>query len=364
MSFIGSGSYATGVLIPAFKEAGARLHSVASSAGVSGLHAARKFGFEETTTDTDRLLVDAEANAVVITTRHDSRAQFVIKALNAGKPVFVEKPLVLRRAELDEVTQVVADRAGQGQAPLFMVGFNRRFSPLVQKAKSLLDNIRTPKVFIMTVNAGAIPAEHWTQAQDIGGGRIGGEACHFVELFRFLAGCRITGVQVTEMGPAPGLQVRDDKTSFTLSFEDGSFGTVHYLANGHKSFPKERLEIFAGGGILQLDNFRILKGFGWPGFKNMRPSVALNLKRDAVRELANRFRVTNPRVFGSVLRGVDEDGRDLDLIVEPLPDATLFDLGGLQVELEDLLGVHVDLLTPGDLPPHYRKQVLKEARPI
>jgi predicted dehydrogenase len=166
--------------------------------------------------------------------------------------------------------QVVADRAKHGQAPLLMVGFNRRFSPLVRKAKSLLDSIREPKAFIMTVNAGAIPAEHWTQVKDIGGGRVVGEACHFIDLLRFLAGRRITGVQVTGMGLAPGIQIRNDKASFTLTFEDGSFGTVHYLANGHKTFPKERLEIFAGGGILQLDNFRALKGFGWPGFKKLK----------------------------------------------------------------------------------------------
>jgi predicted dehydrogenase len=122
----------------------------------------------------------------------------------------------------------------------------------------------------MTVNAGAIPAEHWTQDRAVGGGRIVGEGCHFIDLLRFLVGRPITGFQATAMGKAPGVTVADDKASITLTFDDGSFGTIHYLANGHKSFPKERLEIFTGGRILQLDNFRSLNSFGWPGVGRMR----------------------------------------------------------------------------------------------
>ena len=124
--------------------------------------------------------------------------------------------------------------------------------------------------FIMTVNAGEVPPHHWTQDVQIGGGRIIGEGCHFIDLLRFLAGCPITGIQGVMLGAAPGMGVREDKMSFTLTFSDGSFGTVHYLANGHKSFPKERLEIFCAGRVLQLDNFRMLRGYGWPGFKKMR----------------------------------------------------------------------------------------------
>jgi len=115
----------------------------------------------------------------------------------------------------------------------------------------------------------AIPAEHWTQDKALGGGRIIGEGCHFIDLLRFLAGASITGCQTMMIGEAPGIKIRNDKVSISLSFEDGSFGTIHYLANGNKSFPKERLEIFCGGGILQLDNFRKLRGYGWPGFNKM-----------------------------------------------------------------------------------------------
>jgi predicted dehydrogenase len=270
VGFVGSGNYATGVLIPAFAKTKVRLKSVASSGGVSGVHAGKKHGFEETTTDSAGLIQDAAIDTVVITTRHDSHARFVSDALAAGKHVFVEKPLALNRAHLQRIREVYEPLAEQGRAPLLMVGFNRRFSPLVRKAKSLLAGVREPKSFVMTVNAGDIPADHWTQDPAVGGGRIIGEACHFIDLLRFLADAPVTAVQSMMIGKAAGVAIRDDKVSISLSFEDGSFGTVHYLANGHKSFPKERLEIFGGGRILQLDNFRVLRGFGWPGFKQMK----------------------------------------------------------------------------------------------
>jgi predicted dehydrogenase len=268
-AFIGSGNYATAVLIPAFKEAGARLKVVSSSGGISGVHAGRKYGFEKTTTDNEQIFSDAEIDTIVVTTRHDSHARFVSQALAMGKHVFVEKPLALNRDDLAQIQEAYASARETEKKPLLMVGFNRRFAPQVQKIKSLLAAVKEPKAFVMTVNAGAIPPEHWTQDHEIGGGRIIGEACHFVDLLRFLAGAPIVGVQAVSFGRAPGVIVADDKVSFNLTFADGSIGTVHYLANGHKSFPKERLEVFCAGRILQLDNFRKLAGFGWPGFSKM-----------------------------------------------------------------------------------------------
>ena len=153
--------------------------------------------------------------------------------------------------------------------PMVMVGFNRRFSPQVQKMKALLQAVKEPKSFIMTMNAGAIPANHWTQDNAVGGGRIIGEACHFIDLMRFLAGSPVVSIQARRMGDAPGVVITEDKASITLGFEDGSFGTILYLANGAASFPKERVEVFAAGRVLQLDNFRKLKGYGWPGFSKM-----------------------------------------------------------------------------------------------
>ena len=261
VSFVGSGNYATAVLIPAFKGSGARLRSVASSAGVSGVHAGRKFGFEETTTDTDRLFADAETNSIVVTTRHDSHAHFVKQALQTGKHVFVEKPLCLTLEELADIESQVASLVNP---PIVMVGFNRRFSPHVQRLKQLLAGATGPKSFVMTINAGAIPAEHWTQDKEVGGGRIVGEACHFIDLLRFLAGVPITAHQRMAMDSAT-----QDTVTLQLSFADGSIGTIHYFANGSKAFPKERLEVFTGGRVLQLDNFRKLTGFAWQGFTKM-----------------------------------------------------------------------------------------------
>jgi predicted dehydrogenase/threonine dehydrogenase-like Zn-dependent dehydrogenase len=261
VSFIGSGNYATAVLIPAFKAAGAHLRSIASIAGVSGVHAGRKFDFEETTTDTDRLFEDSETSAIVITTRHDSHARFVKQALQAGKHLFVEKPLCLT---LDELVDIDAKYTSMASPPIVMVGFNRRFAPHVLRIKQLLGAVSGPKSFLMTVNSGAIPADHWTQDGEVGGGRIIGEACHFIDLLRFLAGAPIKGFQRMAMNSPT-----QDTVTLQLSFSDGSIGTVHYFANGSKSFPKERLEIFAAGRILQLDNFRKLTGFGWPRFSKM-----------------------------------------------------------------------------------------------
>jgi len=269
VGFIGSGNYATAVLIPAFKKADAELMSVASSAGISSVHAGKKFDFASATTDSQAIIDDIDINTVVITTRHNNHAQFVCKALNAGKHVFVEKPLALKREELNKITEAY-EEAGSNGAPLVMVGFNRRFSPHVKKIKQLMSGVSEPKSFIMTVNAGAIPTGHWTQDKEVGGGRIIGEGCHFIDLLRFLAGAEIVSVQAMMMGA--GVTIRNDKVTITLGFADGSFGTVHYLANGSKAFPKERLEVFCADRVLQLDNFRKLTGFGWPGFSKLKTS--------------------------------------------------------------------------------------------
>jgi predicted dehydrogenase len=264
VAFVGSGNYATAVLIPAFKAAGARLVTVVSSKGVSGVHAGRKFGFDSATTDAASVFADATVDAVVVTTRHDSHAPFVLSALDSGKPVFVEKPLCLTLEEVAEIEAGYA-RARLKGAPVVMVGFNRRFAPQIQKIKALLAGVTGPKSFVMTVNAGSIPAGHWTQDPAVGGGRVIGEACHFIDLLRFLAGSPIVSHTRSAMDSPLA-----DTVSLQLGFGEGSIGTVHYFANGTKAFPKERLEVFAQGRVLQLDNFRMLRGFGWPGFKSMR----------------------------------------------------------------------------------------------
>jgi predicted dehydrogenase/threonine dehydrogenase-like Zn-dependent dehydrogenase len=269
LGFIGAGNYASRMLIPAFRAAGAQFHTVVTAGGVSGVIHGQKAGFAEASTDVDAMLADPRVNTAVIVTRHDSHARFVAQALAAGKHVFVEKPLAIGMEELARVQQVWEQSHASGTGPQLMVGFNRRFAPQVQKMKALLAAVREPKSFLMTVNAGAIPAEHWTQDPAVGGGRIIGEACHFIDLMRFLAGHPVVSVQARRMGDAPGVGVVEDKTSITLGFADGSFGTIMYLANGSASYPKERVEVFAAGRVLQLDNFRKLRGYGWPGFRSL-----------------------------------------------------------------------------------------------
>ncbi|MBD7978571.1 bi-domain-containing oxidoreductase [Serpens gallinarum] len=269
VGFVGAGNYASRVLIPAFKTAGAQFHTIVTSGGINSVIHGEKAGFAQASTDLDKMLAEPVINTVAIATRHDSHARFVVKALQAGKNVFVEKPLAINQDEVDEVQAAYQTARQNGNSPQLMVGFNRRFAPQIQRMKSLLAAVKEPKSFIMTMNAGAIPASHWTQDLATGGGRIIGEACHFIDLMRYLAGCQIVSIQARRMGDSPAVEVAEDKASITLGFEDGSFGTIFYLANGASNFPKERVEVFTAGRVLQLDNFRKLKGYGWPGFSKL-----------------------------------------------------------------------------------------------
>ena len=260
IGFIGAGNYASSVLVPAFAATGARLKSIASATGVSSVHVGKKNGIEEATTDTNGLISDPDVDALVISTRHNSHAKQVCAGLKESKHIFVEKPLVLTRDELSEVTEVYN---GLEKKPLLMVGFNRRYAPHVIKIKQLLSSKSSPISMVMTVNAGFIPADHWVHDPASGGGRIIGEACHFVDLLRFLADASIESVNAVAMDSQC-----NDSVSIQLRFKNGSIGVVNYLANGSKSLAKERLEVFCNGAVLQLDNFRALRGYGWSGFKS------------------------------------------------------------------------------------------------
>lgn len=268
VGFIGAGQYALSKLIPAFRASGAYLALVASKNGVSGHHAMKKFKFSQNVTDSEALITDGLTDTIVIATRHNSHAQYVLSSLKAKKHVFVEKPLCLTKQELDKILRAYAhfDHADPTLSkPILMVGFNRRFAPHILKIKSLINDVQEPKSFVMTVNAGVIKSDHWTQDPNVGGGRIIGEVCHFVDLLRFLSGAKITNWQILTMDTKT-----QDTLSIQLAFADGSIGTIHYFSNGSKSLSKERLEVFSQGAVLQLDNFRKLTAHGWNNFKYKR----------------------------------------------------------------------------------------------
>lgn len=267
IGLIGAGNYAGGMLIPAFAKTSAILKTIASSGGVSGTHIGSKNGFNISTTDSSLIFNDPQINTVVISTRHGSHAHFICEALKKGKNVFVEKPLCLNFAELAQIEQAYRD-ASKDRPIRLMVGFNRRFSPLTQVCRQQLSSSNAPCSIIATINAGKIPADHWTQDFASGGGRLIGEGCHFIDLIRYLTGSPIVSVQTTSMENPQMPELPPDTLSLTLACRDGSIGTVHYFANGCKDFPKERIEIFSNGRIVQLDNFKSLNFFGWPGAKS------------------------------------------------------------------------------------------------
>lgn len=267
IAFIGAGNYAKRMLIPAFHASGAVLRTIVSHGGVSASHCGRKFGFERASTDSNDAVAADDVDVVVIATRHDTHARLVVQALRAGKHVFVEKPVAISNQEISEIAGTYQSCIQSGHPVNLMVGFNRRFAPHTQRMKELLQNSIDPKCVLITVNAGAIPFGHWTRDLNVGGGRIVGEACHFIDLARYLVGHPIVGTRVQALGSGTA---SDDQAAITLTFADGSWATIHYLANGHRSFPKERVEVFCGGRVLQLDNFRTLRAYGWPGFRKMR----------------------------------------------------------------------------------------------
>jgi len=266
IGFIGAGNYASSILMPAFNACDVNFMTLGTRGGQSGVQYGKKYKFQKTTTDLDEVFSDEAINTIVIATRHDQHFDQVKRALLSGKNIFVEKPLVLTIDELDEIEQIYIDAIDNKEfIPKVMLGFNRRFSPFIIKAKDLIDNLDSPKAFIMTINSGKIEPDHWTQDPKTGGGRILGEGCHFIDLLRHLAGSEITNHYSNNMEG-----ITSDTRTLELSFSDGSIGTIHYFSNGAKSFPKENLKIFTAGKILEMNNYKSLRGHGWEKFKVMR----------------------------------------------------------------------------------------------
>ena len=250
LGVLGAGLYANATLLPILKNnKDFALIGIASSGGLHAQHSAKKFGFQYATSSEEEILNDKNINTVAILTRHDSHADLVVKALKAGKNVFVEKPLALNSDQLS----VISKQLLKTENCLLMTGFNRRFSPLAQSLNSQLATRNEPLHVHYRVNAGPLPLNHWTQDPLLGGGRIIGEACHFVDLITFLVGAPALSVSAHAL--PDGGKYREDNVSMTFTFPDGSIGVVDYLANGDKSLPKERVEVFCGGMVAVLDDY-------------------------------------------------------------------------------------------------------------
>tara|TARA_B100000575_G_scaffold294067_1_gene307836 strand:+ start:11695 stop:13836 length:2142 start_codon:yes stop_codon:yes gene_type:complete len=271
LGFIGGGNYSSRVLIPAFKKAGAQLHTLVTANGINGVISGKEMGFQFSSTNIDDIFQDELINTAIIVTQHNTHAKFVIEALKSNKNIWVEKPLAIDSDSLKLIKSeyLKAHNNDKLGGPQLMVGFNRRFSSYVQKINELIKQDKDSKNIIITVNAGYIPEEHWTQDKAIGGGRIVGEVCHFIDLLRFLIGTKINSIQAIASEDKKNNKIIDDRVSITLGFDDGSVGSINYLSNGSNTYPKERVEIFSAGKILQLDNFRKLRGYGWDSFNKM-----------------------------------------------------------------------------------------------
>lgn len=250
LGVLGAGLFANSVLLPAIKKVdGIQLIGIASSGGLHAQHAGKKFGFKYATSSDDEIINDPNINTVAILTRHDSHTELVVKALKAGKHVFVEKPLAINSEQLS----VISKQLRKTDNCLLMTGFNRRFAPLAQSLQSQISSLQSPLHAHYRINAGYLPPDHWTQDPNLGGGRIIGEACHFIDFITFLVGA--TPISVTAHALPDCGKYSEDNVSMTFTFPDGSIGVVDYLANGDKSFPKERVEVFCGGTVAVLDDF-------------------------------------------------------------------------------------------------------------
>lgn len=262
IGIIGAGNFTSSTVIPALKKVKAPIKYIASAGGLSAKIMAKKAGAEKATSDNKTILMDTEVNTVIITTRHNLHASMVIEALQAGKNVFVEKPLCLNEAELAEI---ISANKNAGENVVLTVGFNRRFSAFAEKMKQL-SGIGAKNI-IATMNAGFIPADVWVHDLETGGGRIIGEACHLIDLCSFLTGSNVVSVCMNAMGENP--QENTDNASILLKYNNGSNAVINYFANGSKAYAKERIEVYAAGQTLILDNWRKLKGYGTKMFSQM-----------------------------------------------------------------------------------------------
>ena len=261
VSLIGIGNHSSRTLLPNLSKGGAVFDNLLANHGEPLVRLGKKFNFANVTTDREHFFKSNCSDSIIIATRHDTHASFIKEALMLGKNVYVEKPLCLNQNDLKDIKSLAL------RNKILMVGYNRRFAPLIIKLKRIIKDFKSTKCFVYTCNAGYIPPDHWTQNIEIGGGRLLGECCHFVDLLRFLAESPIKSITKVEVDDTDKIS---DSFSISIKFEDGSIGQVNYFSNGHRSYPKEFLQVFSGGKIIELDNFRKLKTWGIKGVPNIR----------------------------------------------------------------------------------------------
>lgn len=265
---IGSGNFTKMTMLPALENTGASFKYIASKTGASGTILAKKFGFAYSTTDYQEMLNDQDVDTVFITTRHNSHAFFIAEAAKANKHIFVEKPLAINESQLEAVIEAYQQK---DFTKSLVVGFNRRFSVHIQGIKKQLGDNPGPMNIIATMNAGFIPASVWVHDMEVGGGRIIGEACHYLDLCAYIAGSKITAVCMNAMGADPALNT--DNASILVKFENGSQAVINYFANGSKAYGKERLEIFSQDRTAVMDNFRKTEFYGFKNAKSIKTRI-------------------------------------------------------------------------------------------
>jgi len=261
IGIIGAGNFTSAMILPCLKKTPANLKFISSSAGLSGTTLAKKYNIAQSTTDNSLILKDQDVDLIIVTTRHNAHAKMVSDALMAGKHVFVEKPLALNKEELNQVLN-----AYKQSGKTISVGFNRRFAPLAIQMKKALGSGNTSMNITATMNAGFIPSNVWVHDMEVGGGRIIGEACHFIDLITYLTGSKVKAVCMNAMGTQP--EENTDNASIILKYENGTNAVINYFANGSKAYSKERVEVFHQERTLIMDNWRKLNGFGFKNFSS------------------------------------------------------------------------------------------------
>jgi len=256
VGIIGAGNFTSAMIVPTLSKLGANIKYIASSKGLSGTLLAKKYGIGYSSTDYLDVIKDSETDAIIITTRHNQHANQVLECLKSEKHVFVEKPLALSIEDLD----AILERKNKTEKSI-TVGFNRRFSPFSLSAKEALGSSPGPINVIATMNAGLIPIDHWIQDMELGGGRIIGEACHYIDLISYFTSSKVKSVLLESNGVNPNTNT--DNASILLKYENGSLGVINYFSNGSKSYPKERIEIFQSGKNIIINNFKQVQFYGY-----------------------------------------------------------------------------------------------------